>query len=67
MTLNEGDAVSLRGALKAEVWENRISLSIIADKVLPLTATPNRDDGRPKQRREPVQVGDPMPWERGVR
>jgi len=67
MTLSEGDAVTVRGRLKAEVWEGKVSLSIVAAKILPLVPTDRRGDGPPKQQREAVQLGDALPaWIKGA-
>jgi single-stranded DNA-binding protein len=36
LQLRYGDAVAVHGKLKAELYQGKISLSIVADKVLPL-------------------------------
>jgi single-stranded DNA-binding protein len=38
LQLSEGDAVAVHGRLKAELYQGKISLSIVADKILPLRA-----------------------------
>jgi len=61
MRLGDGDALSIQGAFKAELFqpdggETRLSLSIIADQVLALRQPP-RDRKKPKEREVPYRGG----------
>jgi single-stranded DNA-binding protein len=49
MRLSDGDAVSVQGALKVELYttesgETKISLRIVADQILPLKQPPNKHE-----------------------
>jgi single-stranded DNA-binding protein len=62
MQLREGDAVSAQGAMRAELYtpeggEPRVSLSMVADQVLPARgrAKPRKDDAKPAQAAPPAQ------------
>lgn len=61
MRVTEGDALSIQGAFKAELFqpdggETRLSLSVIADQVLALRQPP-RDRKKPKEREAPYRGG----------
>jgi single-stranded DNA-binding protein len=60
MRLSEGDAVSVQGSFKAELYtfeggEPRVSLSIVADKALALRQPPK--ERKPPQRDTPARGG----------
>jgi hypothetical protein len=71
MRLTDGDAISVQGAFKAELYEKggekRLSLAIVADNVLALrqpakprklgTTPPRANDGRPR-----VEYDDALPF-----
>jgi single-stranded DNA-binding protein len=52
LRLDEGDHVSVQGNFKAELYETRLSLSIIADQVLAVRQPP-KERARPKEREAP--------------
>jgi single-stranded DNA-binding protein len=61
MRLGDGDAVSIQGVFKAELYQPegskpKISLSIIADRVLALRQPP-RERKAPKEREAPYRGG----------
>jgi hypothetical protein len=65
MRLSDGDAVSAQGALKVETYERdgavKLSLTCIADAVLPLRPAP-----KPRKAKEPVEPQRSAPADRGL-
>jgi hypothetical protein len=50
LALQEGDSVAVRGTLKADLYQGKISLSIMADKILPLKV----EESKAKVKTEPA-------------
>jgi single-stranded DNA-binding protein len=63
MRLADSDALSVQGQLKAETYEKdgvtKLSLSIVADRVLPLRQPPKQRSAGPKQDSRALGVPDP--------
>jgi single-stranded DNA-binding protein len=73
MRLDEGDSLSVQGSFRAELYtpdggETKLSLLIVADKVLALRQTPKERSAKPTQQRDaPYRGGaaafdDPIPF-----
>jgi single-stranded DNA-binding protein len=66
MRLNDGDALSVQGAMRAELYrpdggDARINLTVFADAVLPLRPAP-----KPRKAKEPAEPQRSAPADRGL-